>query len=87
MRCISPCNFVNDPGRQVEQGAAPQRVRDRGEELPFGQQRQVGEFVHAVHDESQQERVLRRPPRPNDEVVQAENQEHVGYNCAKHVDL
>ena len=78
--------LVNQHGRQVEQRAAPQRVRHRREELPLGQQRQVREVVDAVRHEAQQERVASRPPRPNDEVVQPENQEHVGYNRAEQVD-
>jgi len=66
--------FLNKNGCQVKQRASPQRVRDRSEELPFGQQRQVREVVDAVRHEPQKERVLGRPPRPDDEVVQPENQ-------------
>jgi len=91
--CYLFCSFIararnrlNKPGRQVKQRRTPQRVRHRGEELPLGQQRQVREVVHAVHHEPQQERVLGRPPRPNDEVVQPENQEHVGHDRAEQVD-
>ena len=79
-------DFLNKLGRQIKQRAAPQRVHDRRCELPLGQQRQTREVVHTVHHESQQERVLRRPPWPDDEVVQPENQEHVGDNRAEQVD-
>ena len=83
---FSTQHLLNKHGCQVKQRAAPERVGHRREELPFGQQRQIREVVHAVNNESQQERVLSRPPRPNDEVVQPENQEHVGYNRAEQVD-
>jgi len=83
---FSPLHPLNQHGCKVKQCAAPHRVRYCREELPFGQQRQIGELVHAINHQAQQERVLRRPPRPNDEVVQPENQEHVGDNRTEHVD-
>lgn len=77
--------FLNKHGCQVEQRPTPQRVRDRSEELPFGQQRQIREVVDAVRHQTKQECVLGRPPRPDDEVVQPENQQHVGHNRTEHV--